>query len=391
MKLAWTALVLVLSFVGSHGYPPPAPCSRRSGEALGTGNREPEAAHFAAALARTDEIAPDSVAAGAASPALKAREARPSGPPQQDELKKMFPDIEAVKRSSRKLSKEGREVVEKAIERKLDDKEANPVIWEGRAIVPDANPSEKVRVLYTTVTAKGPKGEIRLGVAIAPDDHIVAGVRILENKDDPVLTSDAFLGQFDGLFRYTANLTNPASALDEARRSAAERKDTRAKQIDGLFKLMAIMHPVEGAWESLRKNLEKESKDAAVDADQVAKLFGEADKVLADFTFLRQSQVDSFRKRLKDSSRELGSVAQYARAGKMVEARATANEVEKMSCSQCHAGTQRTFREKRAELGIGTGYFVVGHDLHAPAEAKESFAAAAAAIRRAVLILNEAK
>jgi hypothetical protein len=154
---------------------------------------------------------------------------------------------------------------------------------------------------------------------------------------------------------------------------------------------MAIMHPVEGAWESLRKNLEKESKDAAVDADQVAKLFGEADKVLADFTFLRQSQVDSFRKRLKDSSRELGSVAQYARAGKMVEARATANEVEKMSCSQCHAGTQRTFREKRAELGIGNGYFVVGHDLHAPAEAKESFAAAAAAIRRAVLILNEAK
>jgi len=311
--------------------------------------------------------------------------------PPQDELKKMFPDLEGLKKSSRKLSREGREAVEKAIERKLDDREANPVIWEGRATVPEAHPSEKVRILYTTVTAKGPKGEIKLGVAIAPDDHIVAGVKILENKDDPAVASDEFLGQFDGLFRYTVNLTNPASALAEARRGAAERKDAKAKQIDGLFKLMAIMHPVGEAWESLQRRLDKESPDVAADAEQVSKLFGEAEKVLPDLAFLKPSQVESFRKRLKDSSRELGSLAQFAKAGRMVEARRSADEILKMSCSQCHAGTQRTFREKRAELGIGNGYFVVGHDLHAPAEPKASFEAAAAAIRKAVLILSEAK
>jgi len=308
----------------------------------------------------------------------------------QDELKKMFPDIEGVKRSARKLSKEGRDTVEKAIERKLDDKEAAAVIWEGRASVPEAHPSEKVRILYTTVTTKGPKGDIKIGVAVAPDDRIVAGVKVLENKDDPAIASEPFLGQFEG-FHYTANVGNPASALDEARKRGAERKDDKAKQLDGLFKLMAIMHPVGEAWENLQRKLDKESKDAAADAEEVAKLFGEAEKVLPDFAFLKTSQVESFRKRLKDSSRELGNLAQFAKAGRMVEARRSSDEILKMSCSQCHAGTQRTFREKRLEFGIGNGYFAVGHDLHAPAEPKESFAAAAQAIRKAVLILSEAK
>ena len=310
--------------------------------------------------------------------------------PRQDELKKMFPDIEGVKKSPRKLSKEAREKIEKAIEGKVDDRDANATIWEGKATVVDANPGEKARVLYMIVTAKGPKGEVKLGVAIAPDDRVVAGVRVLENRDDPALASGTFLDQFEG-FHYTANLSNPASALAEARKRGAERKDEKSKQLDGLFKLHAIMHPVEESWQRLQAHLDKESKDAAADAEQVIKLFGETEKVLPDFTFLKTSQVDSFKRRLKESSKELGNLAQHARAGKMVEARRSADEVLKMSCSQCHAGTQRIFREKRFELGIGNGYFSVGHDVKAIEGPRESLEAVAAAIRKAVLILSEAK
>src|SRR5688572_10573488 len=90
------------------------------------------------------------VAAGSLT--LKGRAATPSG---QDEFKKIVPDVEGSKRSARKLSKEGRERIEKAIERKLDEKEANVAIWEGRGSVPEANQSEKVRILYTVVPAKG--------------------------------------------------------------------------------------------------------------------------------------------------------------------------------------------------------------------------------------------
>jgi hypothetical protein len=311
-------------------------------------------------------------------------------PARQDDLKKILPDVEGVKRSARKLSNEARARVEAAIERKLDDKEAAVQIWEGRASVPEANPNEKVRVLYTVASGKGPKGEFKIGVAVAPDDRVMAGVRVLENKDDPAIASGEFLIQFE-MFAYTANLANPGSALDEARKVGAARKDDRSKQLDGIFKLHAIMHPVEAAWMKLQHNLDKESKDAAADADRLSKLFGDTEKVLPDFTFLKQSQVESFRRRLRESVKNLGTVAERAKAGKMAEARAASAEVYRSSCSQCHAGTQRIFREKRLELGIGNGYFAVGHDVKAPEGPKESFQAAAQAIRLAVLILSEAK
>jgi len=308
----------------------------------------------------------------------------------QDEFKKIVPDIEGAKRSARKLSKEGRERVEKAIERKLDEKEANVQIWEGRASVPEANANEKVRVLYAVVGGKGPKGEFKVGVVVAPDERVLAGVRVIENKDDPAIASDDFLLKFDN-YIYSANISNPGSALDQARRTGAERKDATAKQVDGIFKLHALMHPVGAAWASLQGHLDKESKDAAADGEQIAKLFGEVEKVLPDFTFLKQSQTDSFRRRLKDSTKELGTFVQHAKAGKIIEARAVAAEIYNMSCRQCHAGTKRIFRDKRAELGIGNGYFVAGHDVEKADGPKESIDALLKAIRLGVLILSEAK
>ena len=62
-----------------------------------------------------------------------------------------------------------------------------------------------------------------------------------------------------------------------------------------------------------------------------------------------------------------------------------------MSCTLCHAGNVRIFRDKRAEFGVGNGYFAVGHDVIAIEGPKESFEAVAKAIRLAVLILSEAK
>ena len=309
---------------------------------------------------------------------------------QQEELKKIAPDVEAVKKSARKITKEAREKIEAAIERKLDEKEMAVQIWEARASVPEANPTDKVRILYAVVPAKGPKGDFKIGVAIAPDERVIAGVRMIENRDDPAIGSEEWLAQFE-MFVYTSNVSNPASALDQARAASAARKDEKGKQLDGIFKLHAIMHPVETAWANLQDHLEEESKDAAADADRLGQLFTDTEKVLGDLTFLKQSQVDSFRRRLRDSVKNLNTLVGQVRAGKMVEARATSSDVYKSSCSQCHAGTQRIFREKRLELGVGNGYFSVGHDVKAPDASRDSYQAAAKAIRLGVLILSEAK
>jgi hypothetical protein len=308
----------------------------------------------------------------------------------QDDFKKIVSDVEGVKRSSRKVSKEGREKIEKAIERKLDDKELAVQIWEGRAMVPEANQSEKVRVLYTVVAAKGPKGEFKVAVAIAPEERVLAGVRVVENKDDPAIASDDFLGQFEP-FKYTPNVWNPGSALEEARKSAMPRKDERSKQIDGIFKLFAIMHQVDRSWKSLQGHLDGDGKAAADDSDRLAKLFSDTDALVGDFSFMKTSSADTFRRRLKDSSAKLREITQFAKAGKLVEALAAATETYNMSCKLCHAGNERIFRDKRSELGIGNGYFAPDHDVKQGVAPRDSVDAAAKAIRLAVLILSEAR
>jgi hypothetical protein len=313
-----------------------------------------------------------------------------STPAPQEDLKKLLPDAEGVKRSARKLSKEARERIEKALDRKLDDKEAAPAIWECRANVAEANANDKVRVLYTVVTGKGPKGEFKIGVAIAPEERYVAGVQVVENKDDPAIAAENFLLRLEQI-PFTGNLANPPSVLAELRKTAATRKDEKLKQTDGILKLHDLMHPVQRHWDSLEAHLDKDGKEAAADADAIAKLFGEAEKTLADFTFLKTSQSDAFRRRLRDGVKELGTLAQHVKNGKMAEARATAAEIGRTSCSQCHAGTRRIFLNKRNDLGLGNGYFAPGLDVYVPAGPKESFEAAVTAIRTAVLILSEAK
>lgn len=314
-----------------------------------------------------------------------------AAPPQQDDLKKLLPDVEAVKRSARKLSKESRERIEKAIERKLDEKEAGVAIWEARAMVGEVNSNEKVRIIYAVVSGKGSKGEFKLGVAIAPEERYLAGVQVVENKDDPALAGEAFLRHLEEQKSYTATLSSPPGALADLRKTAATRADEKLKQTDAILKLHDLMHPVQRHWDSLEERLDKDDKEGAADAEAIAKLFGESEKTVNDFTFLKASQSDSFRRRLKDGIKDLGTLAQQLKSGKVSEARNTFAEVGRMSCSQCHAGNRRIFVNKRNELGLGNGYFAPGLDFYVPNGPKESFEAVAKTLRLAVLILSEAK
>src|SRR5262245_14818067 len=96
-------------------------------------------------------------------------------PLQEAEIKKLLPDAEGIKKSARKVGKEAKEKIEKALGTKIEDKDL-PQIWEARATVPAANPNEKTRVFFTMLTCKGPKGEMKIAVAVAPEERIVAGV-----------------------------------------------------------------------------------------------------------------------------------------------------------------------------------------------------------------------
>ncbi len=311
--------------------------------------------------------------------------------PQQDgDIKKLLPDAEGIKKSPRKITKEAKEKIEKALGSKIDDKDV-PQIWEARATVPAANPNEKTRVFCVTLTCKGPKGDLKIAVAVATEEHIIAAVKILENKDDKAADSKTFLGQFEG-FEYSSNFEMPATALDDARKKAQAAADADGKMLAALFALTDKMHVTQGDFEAIDAKIQKE-EDGVIDAAQRMKsTFADMEKLSPSYTFLQAGQIGRFTTSLKAAQKDLQRVIDATKGKKWSDAAKAMTDLGNEQCNKCHAWSRSRFSAERVKLGIGNGYFVVGHEISAPSSGpKESFQSIATTVRRAVLIVTQAK
>src|SRR4030095_2573685 len=90
------------------------------------------------------------------------------GAAQDDLVRKIVSDADKIKKLNRKLSKESRDKIEKALGEKLLDADLAPPRWECMSTVPAVSSMTKTKCLVTVVTVKGVKGLIRIGVAAAP-------------------------------------------------------------------------------------------------------------------------------------------------------------------------------------------------------------------------------
>ena len=86
------------------------------------------------------------------------------GVAQDDVVKKIVPDADKIKKLTRKISKESRDKIEKALGEKLQDADLAPLLWECNSTVPAVSSMAKTHCLVTVVTVKGPKGLIKIGV-----------------------------------------------------------------------------------------------------------------------------------------------------------------------------------------------------------------------------------
>src|SRR5882757_2489245 len=118
----------------------------------------------------------------------------PGGVAQDDVVKKIVSDADKIKKLTKKISKESRDKIEKALGEKLADADLAPPLWECMSTVPAVSSMNKTRVLVTVVTVKGPRGPIKLGVSAATVENALHVVRILENGDDKSLETKTFLG-----------------------------------------------------------------------------------------------------------------------------------------------------------------------------------------------------
>src|SRR4029077_7770402 len=87
------------------------------------------------------------------------------GAAQDDVVKKIVSDADKIKELTRKISKESRDKIEKALCEKLADAALAPPLWECMSTVPAVSSMSKTKCLVTVVTVKGARGPVRSGVS----------------------------------------------------------------------------------------------------------------------------------------------------------------------------------------------------------------------------------
>ncbi|HZE97677.1 MAG TPA: hypothetical protein VE981_11670 [Planctomycetota bacterium] len=314
----------------------------------------------------------------------------PAAAPQDDVVKKIVPDAEKIKKLPKKISKESRDKIEKALGEKLADADLVPVLWECMSTVPAVSSMQKTKVLVTVVTVKGPKGPIRLGVAAATVETTVHVVKILENGDDRSLDAKIFLGQFEG-FEYSPNVWNTPDQLTGAIKKAAG-SDDAAKELDTLLKVNGAMRAIQPMWDRLMAGIEKKDKAVADEVAGLDKAFEESIKAATGSKFLSPARQDKYKASATSTRTELADLKSLLAAGKFDDAFKKSGQIDSQCCGKCHGPLRGFFRDARVTHAIGNGYFSTKLEV-AMADAKldAAYQAVATGIRKAILLATEAK
>lgn len=309
--------------------------------------------------------------------------------PQDDVVKKIVSDADKVKKLARKISKESRDKIEKALGEKLADADLAPPLWECMSTVPAVSSMAKTKVLVTLVTVKGPKGPIKIGVAAATVESTLHVVRILENGDDKGLETKIFLSQFEGL-EYTPNVWNAPSALADAIKKAAGTDDA-GRELDTLLKVNGTMRAVGPMWERLLAGVEKKDKAAADEISAMDKAFDESIKAASGSKFLSPARQDKFKTAAAGTRSDLADLKKLIEAMKFDEAFKKTGQIDS-NCAKCHGPLRGFFREGRTGHNIGNGYFSTKLEVAVPdARLEASYQAVSTGVRKAILLATEAK
>jgi len=310
--------------------------------------------------------------------------------PQDDVVKKIVSDADKIKKLPRKISKESRDKIEKALGEKLTDADLAPALWECQSTVPAVSSMAKTKVLVTVVPVKGPKGMIRVGVAVATVESTLHVVRILENGDDKGLEAKGFLGQFEGL-EYSMSLWSSPAVLADAIRKAAGTDDA-AKELDTLLKVNGTMRAVGPMWERLLAGIEKKDKAVADEISTMDKMFDESIKAATGSKFLSPARQEKFKASAAGTRTDLGDLKSLIAASKFDEAFKKSGEIDSARCAKCHGPQRGAFRDGRNTHGIGNGFFSTKLEVAMPDPRLEaSYQAVASAVRKAILLASEAK
>ncbi|HET6201947.1 MAG TPA: hypothetical protein VFI25_03995 [Planctomycetota bacterium] len=250
------------------------------------------------------------------------------------------------------------------------------------------------------VPAKGPKGGFRLAVAV-DGEGIVRAAKAL--GDAGGAGSDKFLSQFLGEWATAhagAATPRPLSALEE-KRNAAKGEGPEAKKLRTLFALRGLMVEDQAAADAIEQALgKKEAASAVPHAKRIAENLGKIAALGADLPpILEGKEVASFVEFAEATRKVAEELVQALEKGDAARATNLSSTALQQSCARCHGFDDHRYRKPltsafeklREEAGIGSGYFVVGHDV-VPVPGEEAASQAAAfAVKEAILVLGKTK
>jgi hypothetical protein len=309
---------------------------------------------------------------------------------QDDVVKKIVPEAEKIKKLAKKIPPAGRDKIEKALGEKLADADLAPALWECYCAVPRVSPQEKTRCVLTTVTVKGPKGNVKVGVAVATMDKTVHVVRVLDNQDEKALESKLFLSQFDG-FEYSDSLYNAPTVLADALKKA-QGSDDAGKEADALLRMNLLMHAMGPSWERLLERIDKKDKAAVDEVAWMDKAFDDSLKLLSSAKFFKATKQEKFKTFASNARNDLADLKKLIDGGKFEDAFRRVGQLDTASCAKCHASYRMEFRSEREKRSMGNGYFSTKLEVASPDPKLEaSYQAVATGIRKAILLATEAK
>lgn len=305
------------------------------------------------------------------------------GAPQED-LGKIVSGVEKPKKLSKKITADQAKAIATIVGLQPNEVETGVTVLEGWAMIPEE--PEKGRVLGAVVTAKGPKGTIKIGVAIAADVDKIVAIKVLENKDEKAAESALFADQFLG-FEWSPE----ALRKSPADQKAAIEKGKTNKEVAALVEFSAQMRRVGLLWETAVTANDKADKTGASKAlEEMAKIYDALNKKVGDLASLNARQRGDMTAGLTNGSKSARDLA--AKADGSDASKKMAGEIAANSCNKCHAWSRMRNRNARNSNGVGNGFFSPELDVLYPAEGtKELYDAMSKQIRKAILQLRDAK
>lgn len=313
------------------------------------------------------------------------------------DLQLLLPGAKEIVKIEKKLSPEEVAKIEISTGGKFLAADKVLTVFQCLATPPDGGAVESLRAVFLPLDGQK---DAMLGVAANAKGESIA-VAVIQGKTLDK-SRGPFLEQFQGRWalRLTASSAFPPSKLAELQKKALTGTDPESRKLDSLLRQKKWMIENNRVNGELGEMIRAKDANAAATAKDYLLLQGQAmEFVLKMNDFLETAEFKIYRDHFVEMKRAAESVqAALAKKDRDWDGANRSLRAINNRCTKCHGWDTTHFRkplelamsELREQMGIGQGYFVVGHDVIAPAVGakKDDAQALAFGVKRALWILQ---